>query len=180
MQKPLLKKGIAVAVIVLFITMGATPCIGGNLAEKLNNYDIQIKNNSIQEIFFRFTLYKLWNKTLVRSNDDVSTSVLPDIDDGYIITGYTKSYGAEGKNAWLIKIEDEPQLNHTFFFGYVTNISQLDDFIKFKAQNLFYLSFSPLSFGSFSSGEEIIAKQMLALTIEGNPGIVIGFYKTSL
>ena len=74
----------------------------------------------------------------------------------------------------------ETELKLTFFFGYVTNISHIEDFIKFNAQNLFYLVFQPLSFGSYNSGEEIIAKQVLALTIEGNPGIVIGFYKISL
>jgi len=84
------------------------------------------------------------------------------------------------KDVWLIKVAGETELKLTFFFGYVTNISHTEGFIKFNAQNLFYLVFQPLSFGSYNSGEEIIAKQVLALTIEGNPGIVIGFYKTSL
>lgn len=83
-------------------------------------------------------------------------------------------------DVWLIKVAGETELKLTFFFGYVANISHTEDFIKFNAQNLFYLVFRPLSFGSYNSGEEIIAKQVLALTIEGNPGIVIGFYKTSL
>ena len=56
----------------------------------------------------------------------------------------------------------------------------MEDFIKFNAQNLFYLVFQPLNFGGYKSSKEIIAKQVLALTIEGNPGIILGFYKTSL
>ncbi len=48
----------------------------------------------------------LWTKTLGGSNIDVGHAVQQTMDGGYIIAGYTRSYGAmSGRNVWLVKTD---------------------------------------------------------------------------
>ncbi|KKR02516.1 MAG: hypothetical protein UT30_C0052G0003 [Candidatus Uhrbacteria bacterium GW2011_GWF2_39_13] len=45
----------------------------------------------------------LWEHTFGGSGDDVANSVQQTADGGYILAGYTDSFGAGGKDTWIIK-----------------------------------------------------------------------------
>ena len=49
---------------------------------------------------------KEWDKTFGGSNDDFGSCIQQTIGGGYIITGWTKSFGNGNNDAWLIKIEN--------------------------------------------------------------------------
>jgi len=48
---------------------------------------------------------ELWDKTFGGSGDDFEYSVIETQDGGYVVAGFTESYGAGGKDVWLIKTD---------------------------------------------------------------------------
>jgi len=47
----------------------------------------------------------LWNKTYGGSSDDCAYSIVIDSDNGYVLAGYTYSFGSGDSDAWLIKTD---------------------------------------------------------------------------
>lgn len=60
---------------------------------------------------------EIWNKTFGGSANDTGQSVSQTTDSGYIITGYTTSYGVGEEDLWLIKTDHDGNLIWSKTFG---------------------------------------------------------------
>ena len=56
------------------------------------------------------------NETYGGPKDDAAYSILNSSDGGYVLAGYTKSFGVGGMDAWLVKVDSSGQMvwNKTF------------------------------------------------------------------
>ncbi|MGB9923326.1 MAG: hypothetical protein ACPLEW_11000 [Pseudothermotoga sp.] len=51
-----------------------------------------------------------WQKTYGGSNDDEAYSIQQTLDEGYIVAGYTYSFGAGGSDVYILKLDSEGNL----------------------------------------------------------------------
>ncbi|NHJ48978.1 MAG: hypothetical protein FK733_14425 [Asgard group archaeon] len=75
---------------------------------------------------------QLWNRTIGGVNNDFAYAGISAHDGGYIITGFTESYGAGSSDAWLVKIDQNGnhEWNRTFggpALDYTTTIIPTND-----------------------------------------------------
>jgi len=61
-----------------------------------------------------------WSRTFGTTNDDYGRSAIQTSDGGYVITGYTFSYGDGSANAWLIKTDASGNEEWNEIFGGVS------------------------------------------------------------
>jgi hypothetical protein len=59
----------------------------------------------------------VWTTTYGGSNDDFGTSVWETTDGGYILAGYTNSFGAGGQDFYLVKTDEDGQALWTRTYG---------------------------------------------------------------
>lgn len=57
-----------------------------------------------------------WAKTFGGANDEAAYSMIPNTDGGYLLAGYTRSFGAGGSDFWLVKTDSlgNMQWNKTY------------------------------------------------------------------
>jgi hypothetical protein len=103
------KKYLVVFIIILFVGVSIYPGASVNVKETAsNNYN---SNSGPPE--------EEWNATYGGITADEGQSIMQTGDGGYVICGYTTSYGAGNIDAWLIKtdIDGNEQWNQTYGGG---------------------------------------------------------------
>ncbi|MCS7201110.1 MAG: delta-60 repeat domain-containing protein, partial [Patescibacteria group bacterium] len=54
----------------------------------------------------------VWAKTYGGSNDELSRSISPTSDGGYIVAGYTNSYGVGNNDFFILKLDSDGNINN--------------------------------------------------------------------
>ncbi len=66
-----------------------------------------------------------WSQVLGGTDYDIFSQVNSTSDGGYIVTGYTKSYGAGNYDGWIVKVDENGSLEWSQVFG-GTNYDRLE------------------------------------------------------
>ncbi|MEM0467107.1 MAG: carboxypeptidase-like regulatory domain-containing protein [Candidatus Thermoplasmatota archaeon] len=85
-----------------YLIMGMTSSYGPNEPGNMNIWLLKTDSNGVEQ----------WNATFGGIYDDFGTSMILDWhnDSNYILTGYTKSFGAQGADIWIIHTTDPPTI----------------------------------------------------------------------
>ncbi|MDY6933453.1 MAG: carboxypeptidase-like regulatory domain-containing protein [Spirochaetota bacterium] len=73
-----------------------------------------------------------WQNTYGGSSDDAAESIQQTSDGGYIVAGYTESFGAGGQDFWVIKLDSNGTMDWSQTFGdagddYAKSVQQTTD-----------------------------------------------------
>ena len=83
--------------------------------------------------FFSFTnAHAQWAYTYGGSNGDFVTSIQQTTDEGYVVAGYTESFGAGNHDAWVMKLDASGNIAWQKTYGgsdfdYARNVQQTTD-----------------------------------------------------
>jgi hypothetical protein len=58
-----------------------------------------------------------WSRTYGGANDDWAYSIVQTDDGGYVLAGYTKSFGAGGRDFWLVKTDSDGNIQWNKTYG---------------------------------------------------------------
>ncbi|MFN3694679.1 MAG: hypothetical protein ACK4UV_06690, partial [Ignavibacterium sp.] len=87
-----------------------------------------------------------WQKTFGGSGRDYGNSVIQSTDGGYVITGYTLSYGAGGDDLWIVKTDEQGNMLWNKTLGGAQ--SDVGNFIIESSDGSFVITGHTLSFGA--------------------------------
>ena len=137
MKKGIIKKSIIFGMILLFIGASIIPCIRGDSKQPSITPDKKDSGKKdLTQMFLSNPPNEEWNKTFGGENDDAAYDVQQTKDGGFIIGGYTKSYGIATRNPWLIKtnLKGNEEWNRTYNYyslpylsGYIQSVQQTND-----------------------------------------------------
>jgi hypothetical protein len=92
----------------------------------------------------------LWTKTYGGNNYDRGNSVQQTLDGGYIITGFTWSFGAGSKTSYLLKVDSTGQVIWTKAYG-GTTLGEYGQSVMQTSDGGYIFSGSTYSFGAGAS-----------------------------
>jgi predicted secreted protein len=92
-----------------------------------------------------------WNKTFGGSLNETGNSVNQTTDGGYILAGFTESYGNGGRDVWIIRTDENGNELWSKTFGGANN--DLAQFIQPTSDDGFIITGSTQSFGN--GGEDM-------------------------
>jgi hypothetical protein len=123
--------------ILLFTGASIVPCIMGDSTQPSITPDKkEWEKKELTQTFLSNPPNEEWNKTFGGENDDAAYDVEQTKDGGFIIGGYTKSYGIAIRNPWLIKTDfkGNEEWNRTYNYcslpylsGNIQSVQQTND-----------------------------------------------------
>ena len=90
--------------------IGGFVAVGSQVITGSGNMNVYLVNISVSGNV-------IWTATYGGSEDDCGFSIERTGDGGYIVAGYTESFGAGGKDAWLLKLDADGDTTWTATYG---------------------------------------------------------------